>query len=219
MTAFDQDFDILKLVQNHQLHSLLAGRCDMQWPFFSWVNKDDVVASLEQLVAHCVNIEFISSGENAEHQLTCLYKLTQLQKPQLWCGFWLTTDGKAIQNIRLIFDSFEYIKDDKQIEIFGFKKFIPSHHYPAISAEIADPMVIKIRVLIENYFNHLYNIPIQNTVLAKQRLRMAAIAASTQLKQQNHFTVFLPFFSANERGPIQFRVTITKKPDGSFDLS
>jgi len=225
MNIFDEQFDFLKQAascDNGDNAEWIADNCIMEWPFFSWQGREAVQKALQQLNNYCsVPLLIFNGMDKSSGKGTFLYKLTQAQRPVLWCGIWLTIDRDKVQNIRFIFDSFEFFKDNKTIEIFGFQKVLASASNdtstPDNNQENPDKETTIIVDALRKFFLKKYEISLQDTPIARRRLYQAAQNAKNQLKSNDKYTVILPFFSANQIGPIQFFATIIKTVS-SYDV-
>jgi hypothetical protein len=216
----DVNFDLLKLIKENKLSSLLSEQCLLEWPHFLWKGSEKIKMALAQLVNHCANTDLIFYGGNqSKNELTFLYKLEQKQKPVLWCGFWLTLENSKIKKIKLIFDSFEYFEDENKIKIFGFTKQLSDKLQVKSDTDHLDEEALEIINVVKEFFLNRYGFPIQETAFTKDRLAKTAIVAKKHFETSDHFRIILPFFSANEKGPIQFCATIVKMSDFTFKIS
>lgn len=216
MDIFDQQCDFLREVMN--CPDSIADDCIMEWPFFSWTGRNGIHKALQQSKDLCSTMHMIFNGANRDTgKSTFLYKLSQDKRPNLWCGIWVEGNDK-IKNIKFIFDSFESFMDGNTVEIFGFRKVLETVIHGNTIQENLDKNIPKIIHLIQNFFLKKYGVPIQDTPTAKCRLYQAAIEANTILKSSNEYTVILPFFSATEKGPIQFYATISKINESSYKI-
>ncbi|EKD92378.1 MAG: hypothetical protein ACD_29C00035G0002 [uncultured bacterium] len=223
MSIFDDKFDFLKQTTSDNNPDWISDDCIMDWPFFSWKGKEDIQKALLQLNNHCSAIELIFSGTNKEaNNCTCLYKLAQAQKSTLWCGIWLNINQDEVKNIKFIFDSFEYFNDNETVNIFGYKKVLTNTQnetdVPDGIQNNYDNETTIIIDLIQKFFLKKYGIPLQNTSIAKNRLYETAQNVKNKLRSNDQYTIILPFFSANEIGPIQFCATIFKT-SGSYEIA
>ena len=211
---------ILYLAKTGKLEPTLSDDCTMEWPWLYWKGKEKTLSALQSLCDNAIGIELLFSGEHHEtNASTYLYKIAQENKPVLWVGFWIKKNNEnQVTDIRLVFDSFEYFIDENTVNLFGLEGKALRSPKKDEKLKAKDDRIVAIIQLLNDFFSSKYGQPIQNTELAKSRLLNAANEANKQLMEKSKCNIVLPFFSANEKRPIQFFAAVILNKDGDLKV-